>query len=50
MGNKYLIVLAFVIAFIACKADKQDLLIEEEIAIVEEPADIYEFGFNLTWS
>ena len=48
MGNKYLIVLAFAITFIACKEDKAESTEKEELAIVEKPADIYEFGFNLS--
>ncbi|WP_282134653.1 M23 family metallopeptidase [Seonamhaeicola maritimus] len=47
LGNKYLIVLGFlVVFFVSCKEDKKEVL-EEQVAIVEEPKDIYEFGFNL---
>lgn len=46
MGNKYLILLALAITFIACKNDKSESLIEEELAVVK-PVDVYEFGFNL---
>ncbi|WP_406685515.1 peptidoglycan DD-metalloendopeptidase family protein [Seonamhaeicola sp. MEBiC1930] len=32
--------------FISCKEDKKEVL-EKDVAIVEEPKDVYEFGFNL---
>ncbi len=47
MGNKYLIVLALAITCIACKENKPEPLIEEALAVVEQPTDVYEFGFNL---
>ncbi len=49
VGNKYLVLLILAIGFVACKDDpKQDIEIEEELAVVEEvPEDVYEFGFNL---
>lgn len=48
VGNRYLILLAFAIICIACKEDKPEPVIEEEIAVVVEPVDVYEFGFNLS--
>ncbi|TXG36922.1 peptidoglycan DD-metalloendopeptidase family protein [Seonamhaeicola maritimus] len=46
LGNKYLIVIGFLVAFfVSCKEDKKDII--EEVAVVEEPKDVYEFGFNL---
>ncbi len=49
VGNKYLVLLILAIGLVACKDDpKQDIEIEEELAVVEEvPEDVYEFGFNL---
>ena len=49
VGNKYLILLAFAITFIACKEDKKtaEPFLEEELAVAETPPDVYEFGFNL---
>lgn len=44
MGNKYLILLLVALVFISCKEKEQ----VPEIAVVEKPADIYEFGFNLS--
>lgn len=44
MGNKYLILLLVLLVFISCKEKVQ----EPEIEVVELPADIYEFGFNLS--
>ncbi|CAH8281251.1 murein DD-endopeptidase MepM/ murein hydrolase activator NlpD [Mariniflexile fucanivorans] len=45
MGSKYLVVLLALLSFIACK-EKEQPVVEE--VVVEEPADIYEFGFNLS--
>ncbi|MDO7171042.1 peptidoglycan DD-metalloendopeptidase family protein [Mariniflexile sp. AS56] len=45
MGSKYLVALVVLLAFVGCK-DKEQVVVEE-IAVVEKPADIYEFGFNL---
>ena len=46
LGNKYLILLALAISFIACKEDKDNPLVEK--AVIKKPIDIYEFGFNLS--
>lgn len=47
LGNKYLIIIVCALClFSACKEDKKEVL-EEEIVEVQEPKDIYEFGFNL---
>ena len=47
MGNKYLILLALVIGFVACKKDKPEPVLEEELAVVEKPKEFFEFGFKL---
>lgn len=48
MGNKCLILVALAIISIACKKDKPEpSVLQEEIAIVEKPKEILEFGFNL---
>ncbi|WP_345004403.1 M23 family metallopeptidase [Snuella lapsa] len=49
LGIKYLIACLLSISlFLGCKEDKQQPpLVEEELAIAEAPADVYEFGFNL---
>ena len=44
MGNKYLIALLVLLVFISCKEKEQ----VPEIVVEEKPADIYEFGFNLS--
>jgi murein DD-endopeptidase MepM/ murein hydrolase activator NlpD len=44
MGNKYLILLLVALVFISCKEKEQ----VPEIVVEEKPADIYEFGFNLS--
>ncbi len=45
MGNKYLILLLVALVFISCK-EKEHV---QEMEVAEElPADIYEFGFNLS--
>ncbi|MBP0902715.1 peptidoglycan DD-metalloendopeptidase family protein [Mariniflexile gromovii] len=45
MGSKYLVVLLALLSIIACKEKEQPV---EEVVVVEKPADIYEFGFNLS--
>lgn len=47
LGNKYLIL--FLLGFIltGCKDDPKPEIQEEEVAIVEEPEPVMEFGFNL---
>ncbi len=48
MGNKYLILLVIAITLIACKKDKPTTpILEEEIAVVEKPKEVIEFGFKL---
>lgn len=49
LGNKYLILAALSIAFYSCKNDKQkpEPEVQEEIAKVEKPKDVFEFGFKL---
>ncbi|PIA78721.1 peptidase M23 [Gaetbulibacter sp. 4G1] len=49
MGNKYLILLVLAIMVIACKKDKPaPPILEEEIAVVEKPQEVFEFGFKLS--
>ncbi|WP_394466181.1 peptidoglycan DD-metalloendopeptidase family protein [Mariniflexile sp. HNIBRBA6329] len=45
MGSKYLVVLLALLSIIACKEKEQPV---EVVPVVEKPADIYEFGFNLS--
>ncbi|WP_244462122.1 peptidoglycan DD-metalloendopeptidase family protein [Wocania ichthyoenteri] len=49
MGNKYLILAVLAIIIVACKKDKPEPtpVSQEEIAIVEKPKEVLEFGFNL---
>ncbi|RED50478.1 peptidoglycan DD-metalloendopeptidase family protein [Seonamhaeicola aphaedonensis] len=48
VGNKYLIILMFLmLLFNACKEDKKEDSVKEEITVVNAPKDIFEFGFNL---
>lgn len=47
LGNRYIIILIFAIIFIGCKDDSKPKKTEEEIAIVEEPIETFEFGFKL---
>lgn len=50
MGNKYLILAVLAIIIVACKKDKPEPtpVLQEEIAIVEKPKEVLEFGFNLS--
>ncbi|MFD1161605.1 peptidoglycan DD-metalloendopeptidase family protein [Hwangdonia seohaensis] len=49
MGNKCLVLAVLAITIMACKKDKPEPLpvFQEEIAIVEKPKEVFEFGFNL---
>lgn len=47
LGNKYIVLLIWVVIFIGCKNDPKTEEIKEEIAVVEEPVETYEFGFKL---
>jgi len=48
MGNKHLILAVIAIVMIACKKDKPEpSVLQEEVAIVEKPKEVLEFGFNL---
>ncbi|ULC59934.1 peptidoglycan DD-metalloendopeptidase family protein [Flaviramulus sp. BrNp1-15] len=49
VGNKYSIVLLGIVllCFIGCKKEEQKPVLEEELAIIEEPEEVLEFGFNL---
>ncbi len=48
LGRKLIIVLLITITVYSCKNEPEIIpQIQEEIAIVEPPKDIYEFGFNL---
>lgn len=46
LGKKCITLLSAIIFFIACKQDPQTTFSEDEL--IEVPADIYEFGFNLS--
>lgn len=49
MGNKCLILVAFATTIMACKNDKPEPtpVLQEDLAIVEKPKEVLEFGFNL---
>ncbi|WOD44731.1 M23 family metallopeptidase [Hwangdonia lutea] len=49
MGNKCLVWALLALTFMACKKDKPEPtpVLQEEVAIVEKPKEVYEFGFNL---
>ncbi|MEL0455056.1 peptidoglycan DD-metalloendopeptidase family protein [Flavobacteriaceae bacterium SZ-1-7] len=47
VGNRYLIMLLAVISFASCKEEQKPLETQEELAVVEEPMESIEFGFNL---
>ena len=48
MGSKCLILMAIAITFIACKKDKPEPpVLEEKVAVVEKPKEVFEFGFKL---
>tara|TARA_R110002049_G_scaffold278567_1_gene457357 strand:- start:10599 stop:11924 length:1326 start_codon:yes stop_codon:yes gene_type:complete len=49
VGNKYIILLLFVVFFVGCKDNpvQEEVKVKEELAIVEAPKQIFEFGFNL---
>lgn len=52
VGNKYIALVVIAVFFISCKEDpkedpKEEVKEEAVIAIVEEPEDVVEFGFNL---
>lgn len=47
MGNRYIIILMLVFIFTSCKDDPKPEIEKEELAVIEEPKDIFEFGFNL---
>jgi len=46
VGNKYIILLACAVAFMACKDDKKQSE-NQDLAVVEIPEENIEFGFNL---
>ena len=46
MGNKCLVLLALAISLMACKKDKPKPEVLEEVAVVEKPKEVLEFGFN----
>ncbi len=47
LGNRYIIVLILAIIFISCKDDPKPVQVKEELAVVEEPIETFEFGFKL---
>ncbi|WP_370477632.1 peptidoglycan DD-metalloendopeptidase family protein [Tamlana flava] len=47
VGNRYLMMLLAVISFASCKEEQKPLETREELAVVEEPMESIEFGFNL---
>lgn len=50
MGNKCLILIALALTCIACKKEKPEPKpeIKQEVAIVEKPKEVFEFGFKLS--
>lgn len=47
LGDRYLIILVLAFIFTGCKNDPKPILEKEEIAIVAEPIETFEFGFKL---
>ncbi|WP_072400217.1 peptidoglycan DD-metalloendopeptidase family protein [Flaviramulus basaltis] len=48
LGNRYITILALAMCFIGCKKDEEKpVIVKEELAAVEEPKDVFEFGFKL---
>ncbi|OEK09356.1 peptidase M23 [Flavivirga aquatica] len=48
LGNKYLILLVVLVScFISCKDDPKPVVEEQQLAVIEKPKEILEFGFNL---
>ncbi|AXT18809.1 M23 family metallopeptidase [Flavobacteriaceae bacterium AU392] len=47
LGRKFIITLLVIITFASCGKESQVEEVIDEVAIVEPPKDIYEFGFNL---
>ena len=47
VGNRYLIVILLALCFVSCKEEQKPIEFEEELAVVEEPIELIEFGFNL---
>ena len=48
VGNKYIVLLVMAVLFSACKEDpKEVVIVEEGEIIIEEPVEVFEFGFNL---
>lgn len=47
LGNRYLIIVLFTLVLIGCKDDPKPEIEKAPIAIVEEPKQVLEFGFNL---
>lgn len=47
LGNRCLIILVLAFIFTGCKNDPKPILEKEELAIIEEPIETFEFGFKL---
>lgn len=47
LGRKFIVALLAIITFASCGKESQVEEVIDEVAIVEPPKDIYEFGFNL---
>jgi murein DD-endopeptidase MepM/ murein hydrolase activator NlpD len=47
VGNKFIILLILTVCFIGCKNEPEQVILKEELAIVLEPEEVLEFGFNL---
>ena len=46
VGHRFIILLVFTVFFVSCKDDEKQVEVEE-VAVVEEPEENIEFGFNL---
>tara|TARA_R110002074_G_scaffold313410_1_gene483999 strand:- start:1548 stop:2867 length:1320 start_codon:yes stop_codon:yes gene_type:complete len=47
VGNKYIVLLILAVFFMGCKDDPKPEEVKEEIAVIEEPVETFEFGFKL---
>ena len=48
LGNRYITILVVIMCIIGCKKDEEKpVIVKEELAVVEEPKEVFEFGFKL---
>ncbi|MFI1772860.1 peptidoglycan DD-metalloendopeptidase family protein [Thalassobellus citreus] len=48
LGNRYLVLPLLALLFISCKDDSKSNLVEEDLAVIEKPKELFEFGFKLS--